>query len=381
VEDIFLLALVNVYGLGSSRIKLLREYFGDAKSVWTATESELAKVGMPKNVLENFLKTRKKIDPEKYIQELEKKEISWITIDSVGYPARLKQISDPPVVLFIKRHSGAPRAGGESGIGKDGFWTNQNDDLSTEKIIGVVGTRKMTSYGREVTEGLTTGLVNSGFTIVSGMALGVDGVAHQTTIDLGGKTIAVLGAGVDVVYPPEHGQLYEDIIKSGGAVVSEVAPEKLVGKGIFPARNRIISGLSQALLVTEGSLDSGSLITARLAIDQGREVFAVPGPINSPMAQGTNFLLKQGARLVTGVEDILEALGYSSNLSNLTNLTNLAKGETEEEQKVIDLLKIESLEFDDLVREPGITASKLGAVLGGMEVKGLIKNNGTGFAI
>jgi DNA processing protein len=141
------------------------------------------------------------------------------------------------------------------------------------------------------------------------MALGVDGVAHQEAINAGGKTIAVLGAGVEVIYPREHAQLYQSIFYHGGAILSEVAPDQIVGRGIFPARNRIVSGLSEAVLVTEGAIDSGSLITARMALEQGREVFAVPGPINSALAEGTNYLLKQGARLVTSAQDILESLG------------------------------------------------------------------------
>jgi DNA processing protein len=167
----------------------------------------------------------------------------------------------------------------------------------------------MTEYGQEVTAKLTRELSLEGFTIVSGMALGVDGVAHQTSIDAGGKTIAVLGAGVEVIYPREHTQLYQSIFYHDGAILSEVAPEKIVGRGMFPARNRIVSGLAEAVLVTEGAIDSGSLITARMALEQGREVFAVPGPINSALAEGTNYLLKQGARLVTSAQDILESLG------------------------------------------------------------------------
>lgn len=201
-----------------------------------------------------------------------------IKVSEPSYPYLLKNIFDPPQVLYIK------------------------GELPSGRMIAVVGTRKMTSYGQEVTAKLTKELVEANFVIVSGMALGVDGVAHQTTISCGGKTVAVLGAGVDIVYPREHRQLYNSILEHGGAIISEVAPGKLVDRGMFPARNRIISGLSEAVLVTEGAIDSGSLITARAALDQGREVFAVPG------SAGADYLIGQGAKPVRLVEDIISEL-------------------------------------------------------------------------
>jgi DNA processing protein len=256
--------------------------------------------------------------------------------------------------------------------------------LVEKKVIAIVGTRRVTAYGREVTESLTGQLAAAGLTIVSGLALGVDGVAHQAAITAGGKTVAVLGAGVEVIYPPAHRDLYGSILSHGGAIVSEVAPEKHVGRGIFPARNRIIAGLSQAVLVTEGAIDSGSLITARAALDYGRPVLAVPGPINSAMAEGTNYLIKQGAKLVTGVEDILEELGYK-NYNGYKDYKNYKKeppvGETGEEQKILDLLFAEPREFDDLVRESQIPAGKLGAILAVMEMKKKLKNSGLTYSL
>ncbi len=355
-----MIAFSTVPGIGPARLKLLVDYFGSVQKAWEAKEAELIKVGLPKDPLAELLKQKNKLNVNQYIENIKKRGIKIVTINSPIYPEGLKNIPDPPNVLFIKEKT-------------DCFATL----AMTKRVIGVVGTRKITSYGREVTQMLTTGLVSAGFTIVSGMALGVDGVAHQTTIDNKGTTIAVLGAGVDIIYPPSHRDLYNSILSSGGAIVSEVAPEKFVGRGIFPARNRIISGLSEAILITEGAIDSGSLITAKCALEQGREVFAVPGPINSAMAEGTNYLLKQGAKLVTDVRDILETLGYSSNLTNLSNRSNKqVVGDTEEEQKIIDLLRNEEMEFDDLVRQTKISASFLGAILGTMEVKGKIRNSG-----
>lgn len=290
----YLIAFSTVPGIGAARLKLLMEYFGDARSAWRATELELRNVGLPSNTLEQLIAQRKLLNVDRYVEGLISRNIKFVTIFDKDYPTRLKNISDPPNVLFLKTN-----------LTKEKF-----KDLTEKKIIGVVGTRKITSYGEEITANLTLGLVTAGFIIVSGMALGVDGVAHATAINSGGKTMAVLGAGVEIIYPPQHRDLYNSIIEHDGVIISEVAPEKIVNKGIFPARNRIISGLSEATLVTEGAIDSGSLITARAALEQGRDVFAVPGQINSPMAEGTNFLLKQGARVVTSVNDILEGLGY-----------------------------------------------------------------------
>lgn len=358
----YLIAFSTVPGVGAVRLKLLIDYFGSAQDAWQAHESELVKVGLPSDVLPQLLGQRRKLDPLKYGENILNRGIKVVTLYDEIYPERLKNISAAPLVLFFKSN----------------LTIEQFNNLTKRRIIGVVGTRKITHYGEEITAQLTSGLVSVGFTIVSGMALGVDGVAHGTAINSGGKTIAVLGAGVDIVYPPQHRDLYNSILEHDGVIISEVAPEKTVIRGIFPARNRIISGLSEATLVTEGAIDSGSLITARAALEQGREVFAVPGQINSPMAEGTNYLLKQGAKLVTGVEDILETLGYSSNLTNLTNLTNgktLPKGGTSEEQKIIDLLVNEPLEFDELVKRSQISAAQLGSILSVMEISGKVKNH------
>jgi DNA processing protein len=292
VEQDFLVAFSTVPGIGPVRLRLLLEFFGSAQKAWTSLESELQKTGLPMGVLGELLLQKKKLIPQQYSENIRKRGIKIVTIFDKDYPDKLKNIPDPPNVLFIKSRLG----------------TSAIAELSQNKIIAVVGTRKVTSYGREVTAKLTRELVLTGFTIVSGMALGVDGIAHQEAINAGGNTFAVLGAGVEIVYPKEHAGLYRSIVEHDGVILSEVAPDKMVGRGIFPARNRIVSGLSEAVLVTEGAIDSGSLITARVALEQGREVFAVPGPINSVLAEGTNYLLKQGAKLVTKTEDILDGL-------------------------------------------------------------------------
>lgn len=214
-------------------------------------------------------------------------KIVGLTIDNPKYPRLLKEISDPPKVLYV-RGSGSK--------------------INLEKTIAVVGTRRVTSYGATVTRNLVRELVNKGFTIVSGLALGVDTIAHETALDSGGKTIAVLGCGIDIIAPPRNTDLYWRIVQGGGAIVSEMPLGLRPNKKLFVTRNRIISGLSLGVVVTEGAAKSGTLITARYAAEQGREVFAVPGPVTSTMSAAGAYLLKNGAKLVESASDILEEL-------------------------------------------------------------------------
>lgn len=214
-------------------------------------------------------------------------EIAALTIDDPKYPRLLKEISDPPAVLYVR---------------------GRGSKINLEKTIAVVGTRQITPYGRNVTQKLVTELVQYGFTIVSGMALGVDTVSHETAIAAGGKTIAVLGCGIDIIAPPSNTELYWRIVHGGGAIVSEMPLGFRPNKKLFVTRNRIISGLSLGVVVTEGAKKSGSLITARYAAEQGREVFAVPGSVTSKYSGAASFLLKNGAKLVESADDILDEL-------------------------------------------------------------------------
>lgn len=213
-----------------------------------------------------------------------------LALDDPRYPRMLREIPDPPAVLYV-----------------------QATDLSLPlaRTIAVVGTRRVTPYGEAVTRRLTRGLVEAGFTIVSGMALGVDAIAHQTALECGGATITVLGSGIDIIYPASNARLYRTISQARGcAILSEFPPGVGPAKEQFPHRNRIISGLSLGVVVIEGTDRSGSLITARYAAEQGREVFAVPGPITSLYSKGPAKLIKQGAKLVESVEDILDEFNY-----------------------------------------------------------------------
>lgn len=213
-------------------------------------------------------------------------KIVSLSLGHPKYPRLLKEIPDPPSVLYV---------------------LGRGTKINLEKTIAVVGTRRVTSYGTSVTKKLVIDLVKKGFTIISGMATGVDTVAHQTAIEEGGKTIAVLGCGIDIIYPESNARLYWEIVASG-AVVSEFGPGVVTKKEQFTTRNRIISGMSLGVVVIEGTDKSGTLITAKYAAEQGREVFAVPGPITSIMSRAASILLKNGAKLVESAGDIVEEL-------------------------------------------------------------------------
>ncbi|MBI4066407.1 DNA-protecting protein DprA [Candidatus Gottesmanbacteria bacterium] len=346
-------------GIGPVRFRLLRDYFGSAKAAWEAEPTSLQKIHLGDKLTGQFLVFRKTFRLDAYLAMLEKLRVRVLTLDDPRYPKRLRQIPDAPFLLYVKAKPG-------------------QEKLNLDRAIAVVGTRKVTRYGTEVTQRIVEGLVSYGFTIVSGLAYGVDAVAHQAAIDAGGKTIAVLGCGIDIIAPPSNARLYRVIgEEGGGAIVSEMPLGLRPTKGLFPARNRIISGLSMGVVVTEGADDSGALITARNAAEQGREVFAVPGPITSPYSRGPAKLIKQGAKLVERVEDILEELGIQSTGSTKgTGGTKSFENLTPEEEKVIKILVDQHLHIDEIVRATGLTTSTVAASITILEMKKVIKDYG-----
>jgi len=248
------------------------------------------------------------------------------------------------------------------------------------RAVAVVGTRKITNYGKEVTRQIIAGLVSAGCFIVSGLAYGVDAVAHATAIETGGFTIAVLGCGVDVIHPVSNTLLYNEIVNGKGWVISEYPVGQFATVGLFPARNRIISALSRGVVVTEGAFDSGALITARFAAEQGKDVFAVPGPITSSLSEGPMILMKNGAKPVAKAEDVLEELNIRNKpISTNNSITN--KPMNKNEKIIIELLENENLHLDEIVRKSGIPAAKLGSILTVMEMKGWLKNTGGMYGI
>lgn len=349
----YLLALHSIEGLGPSGIKKLFDYFGSFEAIWSARLPELSRFKFPEQLNENIKVAKKSLDPEKYFLQLEKSGIKIITIFNENYPPSLREIHGAPMIIYYK---------GEI----------TGDIL--EKCFGVVGTRKPTGYGRVVTEKLTKELVEAGLTIVSGLARGVDTIAHYATIAAGGKTLAVLGGGLFQIFPSENIRLAEKISLGFGAVLTEFPPAYPHLAGNFPARNRIISGLSKGVLVTEAAEDSGSLITARLALEQGREVFAVPGPITSSMSEGTSFLLKEGAKLVSSARDILEELGIKPASKVSVSQLNLSS----EESEILEFIKDESKHVDEIARELKKKIADISSILLKLEILGVVQNLGAG---
>ena len=345
-------------GVGPVRFRLLIDYFGSAKAAWQASVATLKAIKLGEKLTDEFVDFRKTFPLDDYLHQLEKERVSVLTLNDPKYPKFLKQISDAPFLLYIKGHK-------------------NKEPINLERTIAVVGTRKITPYGVQVTARLVQGLVAHGFTIVSGLAYGVDACAHQATIDAGGKTIAVLGCGIDIIAPPSNARLYAALGNEGfGAIVSEMPLGLRPNKGLFPARNRIISGLSLGVVVTEGADDSGALITARNAAEQGREVFAVPGPITSEYSKGPFKLLKQGAKLVESVEDIVEELGIEKHQRVSASARQAVIGDTKEEQKILELLKDGVLHIDELVQQSGLTTPGVAATLTVLEMKGIVKDYG-----
>lgn len=342
-------------GIGPVRFKLLYDYFGSAREAWESPPSALLSTGLGTKLCDAFCTFRKSADPDRILDDLIRHRVTALALSDPRYPPLLKEISDAPFVLYVKGRRGkAP--------------------INLTRTIGMVGARKVSGYGAEVTEKIASDLALAGCTIISGMAYGVDAVAHSAALAAGGATIAVLGCGVDVIAPPSNSALYQTIIECGrGAVVSEMPLGFRPSKGLFPARNRIISGLSLGVVVTEGAENSGSLITARCAAEQGREVFAVPGAITNPNSSGPFRLLKNGATPVATADDILTSLGLSEGgILRQDSLPALSK----EEGLIYNYLSSERRHIDAIVRELNLTVPEAAGILTVLEMRGLVRDYG-----
>jgi DNA processing protein len=370
-EKSYWLGFSMFMGIGPKKFAQLIEHFGSATDAWHASLADLKASGIGNKVSEDFAKFRKNFSIESYETLLHSKGVSYFIADEEAYPKRLAEITKPPYILYVKGNKELLYSSSEKRVEKQ----------VRDPAIAIVGTRKITAYGRQVTEMFTQELVDAGCIIVSGLALGVDAVAHQATLDAGGKTIAVLGCGVDCCYPTTNSRLYEEIIAKGGTIVSEYGLGVPPSQGSFPSRNRIIAGLSQGVLVTEGAVDSGSLITAKDAFENNRPVFAVPGPITSMLSKGPYELIQKGGKLVTSARDILEDLGMNNGASRLRKSSSKPKGDTEEEQKIIDLLAEQELHFDEIVKKTKKPSSEIGGLLSLMELKGMVKSSEGTFSL
>ena len=341
------IALSSIDGIGCHTFKLLIDRFGSPEKVFKAPLRELLKVeGVGKETANRIKGFRSSPLIQKELSLLEQHRIRLITLKDDEYPVNLREIYDPPPYLYIK-----------GGI-------DERDRLA----IAIVGSRSSTPYGLGIARRMAMGLASHGITIVSGMARGIDSEAHRGALKAGGRTIAVLGSGIDIIYPGENKKLYEEISRKG-AVISEFPISTPPLSNNFPRRNRIISGLSTGVLVIEASLRSGSLITARLALEQGRDVFAVPGSITSSRSHGTNMLIKEGARLVERPEDILEEIlphGLERKEDKRLDIP-LSKSE----KRIYEVLTTPK-HIDTIIGESRLNPGEVSAILMNLEIKGIV---------
>lgn len=335
-------------GIGPKRLLRLNTFFGSLENAWSASSAELAQAGLTGHPAANFLQRRADLDLDREMDKIFRADSVLITLLDDDYPVLLRPLEDAPPVLFVR-----------------GRLTSA-DNLA----LSIVGTRKATRYGRDVSFNLAQLLAQQGITVISGLAHGVDNAAHRGALKGGGRTIAVMGCGVDVTYPREHYDLAQNIQESG-AIVSEFPIGTRPVAANFPRRNRIVSGLSLGVLVTEAPEQSGALITAGLAADQGRDVFAVPANIYNPMGQGTNRLIQEGAKLVMTVEDILDELNIAHDVVQTRLATEQVIPVSDVEQRVLDHLDVDPIHIDDLVRLCGLPVEDVSGILTILELKGV----------
>ncbi len=339
--------------IGPQRFDKLLQYFKNDLSVaWSASNQELSNAGIEPKIIETINQFRSQINPDTEYKKLLKQKISVLTILDSNYPLLLKEIPNPPHILYVRGN------------------IKPEDNFA----IAIVGSRHCSPYGKSVTQRFTSQLVQNGLTIVSGLAYGIDKIAHQFTLENNGRTIAVLGSGISNrdIRQTDY-QLIQKIIDNRGAIISEYPPGTPPLAYHFPYRNRIISGLSRGVLVIEAAKKSGSLITANLAIEQNREVFAIPGSIFSPGSEGTNHLIKNSmAKLVGNIKDILEEL----NISNIPQKINIQKKikVSPNEQQLLSIITSEPIHLDEIIIKSKIEPDRILALLTILELKGIIKN-------
>lgn len=343
------IALTLVPGLGPARIIRLVEQTGGVEAAWRATPRQMANAGIDRRTAEAFAAAQHRLDTTDQVRYADRTGVQIICWDSSGYPDRLREIGYPPPVLYVR-----------------GELLPEDADA-----VAIVGTRRATVYGRDIAGRFATALAERGISVVSGLAKGIDGVAHQAAIDAGGRTIAVLGSGVDRIYPPEHVPLARRIERNG-AVLSLFELGRKPDASNFPLRNKIISGLSLGVLVVEAGEKSGALLTARDALDQNREVFAVPGSIMSGASRGTNALIQRGeAKLVSGVEDVLSELQIG--LPGRQLALDLPAVDDPVERRLLEALREGALHVDDLRLALELPISSISTALTMLELKGQVR--------
>lgn len=346
-HKIYLAALGSVPKISTVAWQRLTGYFPDYESAWKARPSELQAAKLPERFIVELLEYRKNVKPEEVYNKLKMHGIRIISIADTEYPTLLQEIHNPPFVVYVRGKI----------LSED------------ENAIAIVGSRRCTDYGRNATKEMATNLSRSKITIISGLAYGIDSVAHRSALAAGGRTIAVLGSGLDQIYPAENQNLAETIIENG-ALLSEypIGMPGLVQN--FPARNRIISGLSKGVLVAEAGEKSGTIHTANFALEQNRQLYAIPGPIYNPLSAGPNRLIKMGAKAVTCASDILEDFDIEE------VVIAPAQPENDDEYLIFDILKYGPKHIDDIVRDSEEPIHEISQILSLMEIKGKLKHLG-----
>lgn len=338
-------------GIGRVKLTQLENYFTNLENAWKATPADLKHSGMDSGSIDTITSRRPKITLEAEMEKLDRYGVKAFTCHDQDYPSRLKEIYDYPPLIYV-RGSLLPE---------------------DEWCLAVVGTRRATVYGRQVTEEIVADLTRSKITIVSGLARGIDSVAHHSTLEAGGRSIAIFACGLDIVYPSENANLARRIIQQG-ALISEYPLGTKPRPDNFPRRNRIMSGLSLGVLVIEAGVTSGALITAHLALEQNREVFAIPGSILSPASRGTNHLIQEGAKLIHDYTDILEELNLTAVAHQIEMKEVIPASDTE--SLLLKQLGTEPTHIDEVCRSSGLPMPTVSSTLAMMELKGFVKQVG-----
>ena len=335
------------------RLRKIFSYFSDLKQAWRETNpARFIQAGLEPKVVPSFIESIKKINPDKEMEKILKNKVKIYIFGDQDYPKLLKEIYNPPALLFAR---------GEL-LPEDRF------------SLGVVGSRVMSPYGRQATSDLVRDIAKQGITIVSGLAMGVDAEAHQAALSVGGRTIAVFGSGVDIIYPPQNKKLATDILSAGGTLISEYSLGAEPTAYAFPQRNRIIAGLSKGVFITEAREKSGALITAKIALNENRDILALPGDIFRESSQGVNQLIKSGAQVVTTAEDILKTLNYSDVPEKMA-VEKLSPADGLE-GVIQNILNKEPLHIDEIAKKSKISSAEIASALVLLEMKGLAKDLG-----
>lgn len=349
----FWLGFSLVPEIGIKRITLLKNAFGSLANAWGANAEELSHAGLEPSPTASLLRMRKQLDLDAELAKIERVGAWLLTLDDERYPVLLSEQPDAPPVLYIR-----------------GTLTTADD-----QALSMVGTRKATTYGRDAAHFLAKNLVKHGVTVISGLAHGIDTAAHRGALEGGGRTLAVLGCGIDKIYPNDNAKLAHSIIEQG-ALISEFPIGTPPESRNFPRRNRVISGLSLGVLVVEAPEKSGAMITASVAAEQGREVFAIPGNIFSPASAGTNRLIQDGAKLVITVNDVLNELNITRNAYETRVAAEKIAPSSELEEDILEHLGLDPIHVDELVRLSGLPVATISSTLTILELKGLARSVG-----